>query len=64
VAIGAYGFLYNRVSHGTEADSRVHGFNDSNIFEVVNLPGKGKGVIATRDIKVSPISFTHALLAY
>jgi hypothetical protein len=34
----------------------------NNIFVVVDIPGKGKGVVAARDIKVLVMKFTNNAL--
>jgi hypothetical protein len=52
-----FGYLANKshMEEDFETDKR-----DAHIFTVVDLPGKGKGVIAARDIQVSrrPVSLS------
>lgn len=61
ITIVIYFYLYRRTSdlktsHSQGSDTRSNETNiGSDVFQVVDIPGKGKGLIAKRDIEVSYI---------
>lgn len=54
IAVLCYQYLeyWTGLSLGSPSQIGDHDEDHSNIFNVVDIPGKGKGIVAARDIKV------------